>query len=84
MKPLYRVVGPDLDGRFRCESIRTGDTTDQTFDSVEEAQKWADETTAKICRPLTEEEKREIADRKARRAANGPLADQFFIDKNAH
>jgi hypothetical protein len=81
---MWTAQGPNLKNKFYCENSKTGDVASGViFDTLAEAQDWAEKTNAKY-RQQAEEGKKASAERKARRDANGQLADKFFIDNNAH
>lgn len=70
-------------GYIRLANSRTGNITDRTFATEGEAQQCADQWNAEMAEKLAENQ-RQAAVRKAERAAKGPLADQFTIDRKAH
>jgi hypothetical protein len=76
-------VTQSQNGLFRCQNARTGNLTDRSFEACEQAQEWADVTNRAEEQRIAEN-KRQAAERKARLAALGPLADQRFIDPHAH
>jgi hypothetical protein len=68
---------------FGVKNSQTDDIADNKFSSEPEAQAWADSANQRHADQIAEN-KRLAVEKKARLAAKGPLADQFFVDRNAH
>ena len=75
-------VEQSQNGAFVCRHTRLLMCPTQ-FETEEQAQAWADATNKANEIRITEN-KRIAAERKASRAAKGPLADQYFVDPHAH
>lgn len=77
----WRVI--ECGSKYTCEHTGTWDRADDLWSTREEAQAWADETN-KRHEEFVAANKRKAAERKSRQAESGPLADQFYVDPDAH